>query len=208
MPRGVLMAGCAGVLLCGQAWGGEAPLYRAASLAPLAQVFLGEFAPGTMERGPIETQTPAVKLPVSGLQLAIDTGGDTDCGAGLDAAGALAKPDVATTTAAADECLFRAEVTVTTTQGAMTFEGQCDDWRAGASYCWVEGDIGQFWLRRGANAGKSLQVMFGATGLATGAASIPARGIMLDSVFDDAGRAVSDRWLLLPPEMVALSVER
>ena len=218
--RNVLAAiGGALAMAAGPVWAAEPVVFTLADKAPLGRLFVGEFAPGTMERGPIETQTPAVRLPLSAVQIGIDTGGDTDCGAGIETAAALVKANARTGEASADQCLFLAELAITSDKGQLKAIGQCDDWRNDVSYCWVEGDIGQFWLRRQAGNDKSMQLLLGppedaaapvtaAAGSTPSPAPIPRRGVMFDSVFDDAGRAVSDRWLLLPPDVVTLGLTR
>ena len=215
LVRHTILGGC--LLLCACASALADPLvFNVAGKAALARLSVGEFAPGTLERGAIETQTPTVRLAATDLQLAIESGGDTDCGAGLDTAAALGKANAVAATSPGD-CLFSATLTVATAQGVLAIIGQCDDWRKDISYCWVEGDLGQFWLRRSPDAGKPLRIVLGpfdwagAPVAAVGEPApepIPRRGIMLESVFDDAGRAVSDRWLLLPPEVVTLETVR
>jgi len=173
-------------------------------------VFVAEFAPGTLDRGPIETQPAARSEPVSAATVVFDTGGDQGCGEAMTVAAALTKPN----TAEAGDCLFEAQIQLITGVGEADLAGQCDDWRRDVSYCWVDGDLGQFWLRREPPPGKSLTLILGPyTGegavpaIAPGEApapSIPRRGIMLESRFDDAGRAILDRWLLLPAQFVSL----
>jgi len=220
MRRGVLAAAFVCVLLCEPARAGDIAAFHLADTTSLAPLFVGEFTPGTLERGPVEGQTPTVRLPVTGIQLTVDTGGDSDCGAGIGAAAALAKPDVTMSDTAAGQCLLLADISLAFAHGTLKFEGQCDEWREGVSYCWVEGDIGQFWLRRQPGHANSLQVLFGPLVKAAepaivankkgdlASSPIPIHGIMLDSVFDDAGRVVFDRWLLLPVEVVRLDVVR
>lgn len=208
------------LLACAMARADDAVLFHATDQAALKPLAIGEFAPGTLARGGIETQTPAMRIGVTGLTLEVSTGNDTDCGVGLDVSAALARTGAA---GPIEGCLFLANLTLTTEGGAMAVEGQCDDWRAGVSLCWIEGEAGQFRLVRREPGGKGLQLQFDPYGAAeqTAAIALPApaakaaaeaqpsgRGIMLDGIYDDAGRAVSDRWLLLPAEVVTLDLAR
>jgi hypothetical protein len=217
MGFGLLASSCFGA---GIALADDAPAFDLVDAGSVRSLFLAEFAPGTTERGAIETQTPAVRLPVTSLHLAIDTSGDTGCVVGLTGEAALGSKNILAPGPAAGACLFLAELSIATAQGAVQIEGQCGDWRKDVSYCWVESDAGQFWLRRRSGDSKSLQLILGSFGdavetaslLVSGrtpeAAAIPTRGVMAESVFDDAGRAVTDRWLLLPPGVVTLDIAR
>jgi len=204
------------LVACAAAVADDAVTFRAADQPALRALAIGEFAPGTLARGAIEAQTPAMRVGVTGVTLEVSTGNDTDCGVGLDTGAVLARDGSA---APIDGCLFLANLTLATERGPMAVEGQCDDWRAGVSLCWIEGEAGQFRLLRPEPGGNRLQLQFGAGGAADQTASIAlaapaaearpsARGIMLDGIYDDAGRAVSDRWLLLPPGVVTLDLAR
>ena len=219
MLRSLLWAvAAAGLGLLGAGQCGAGPLeFRLTNPAGLAKLSIGEFAPGTLQRGGIETQASADKIAVTGARLTIDTGTESDCGLPEADAEVLTKPN-ATASSSFGQCLFAARLTLMTAQGPTDIEGECDDWRQDVSYCWVAGDLGQFWLRRQpAAAGQTLDLILGPYDWAVAPiatvgepppAPIPQRGIMLDSVFDDAGRAVTDRWLLMPAEVVTLPLAR
>lgn len=218
--RGLALAVLASLQICAGEVRAAGLVFKIADPPALQSLALGEFAPGSSDRGPIEAQTPIVRLSISDFQVSVETGGEADCDAGIEAGSALVKANGAAANPAADECLFLARITIATDHGALTFEGQCDDWRNDLSYCWVDGDAGQFWVRRQPAKDSGLQVLLGpmheaprpALGPAPSNNSqsppIPERGILIDNVFDDEGRAISDRWLLFPSEVVTLNLKR
>jgi hypothetical protein len=222
---GTLVLLCA-ILPLSSAQAGTADIVRfnRAEASPLKSLLLGEFAPGTIDRGDISDQTPTVRLPVSDVQLLVRTGGDSDCGPGIEAGAALSQPsDVANAPLdddTANGCLFEADVTITSARGALKAVGQCGTWHGDVSYCPTDGDQGQFWLRRktadamdlelimGPVAATAWPVMLSALPGQAAPKPLPSRGIMLESVVDDAGRPVTDRWLLLPAEALKIELER
>lgn len=206
--------------------------FNASTGAPVGALALGEFAPGTLTRGEIETQTPTVRLPITGLHVALRTGGATGCGAGLNAEAALAKASAAPGDPSTGDCLFAADIAVVSARGTLRAEGQCGAWHGTVSYCATEIEAGQFWLRREVGDGKlaagakdaarvkHLVLILGPTSVVTVPMMIsalrgtappsppPRCGIMLEAVEDDAGRPVTDRWLLLPPQLLKIELER
>jgi len=219
--RGILASLTLGaVAMVAPAKAGEAPLLQAGDRASLGRLTLGEFAPGTLDRGAIESQTPVLRVPITDIAVTVIAGAESECKTGFDWASALAKPNAGASGGDTDSCLFLARLAVGSARGTLTTTSECDDWLEDVSECWVDGGVGQFWLRRRADNPRVLQLILGRFGeLAQPVVIVspaqplppppaPKRGIMLDSVFDDAGRAISDRWLLLPPGVVTLRLER
>lgn len=197
---------------------------------PVLTLFVGEFKPGTLDRGPINAQTPALRRAVSGLGLIVAVGGETGCGSGKDedADLALAAPNVSAAGLGDTDldCLFAAELTISTANGPERAIAQCDGWHNDISQCAMDGDIGGFALRRHEREAATLDLLLGfespadiptgsAGPIAPPADQAPAEpaltvghGIMLDAVADDSGRAIADSWLLLPPNLVTVGLKR
>ena len=224
MMRTMKVALAAGVFLWPLAAFGAGPVtYQSNDQVQLAALQVGDFKPGTLERGPIDVQTPAIRRLVTGLSLRIGTGGDSGCGDSDEASLALLLPNglPATTT----DCIFAAGLTVSTERGPQQIDAQCDVWRNDVSVCSMDGDTGAFSLRRRTSGNGTLDVIFGRApdpDVATAsvvplgkrvakpvisAQMAPSRSVMLGSVIDDEGRAISDTWLL-PQSEVTVGLKR
>lgn len=197
--------------------------YQPAGTAALAGLLVGDFKPGTLDRGPIDAQTPAVRRLVTGLSVSISAGSDSGCGDSEDARLALALPNGSPAVTA--DCIFAAGLSITTERGPQQIGAQCDAWHNDLSVCSMDGDTGAFTLRRHTPDGAALDVIFGlnpdadqptasvtplgppASGDVAGPLAAPSRAVLLGSVFDDEGRAIFDAWLL-PQSEVTVALKR
>ena len=225
-----LAAACCGLAFVAPLAEAASPLTFALTGKPaLTGVYIGAFNPGTLDRGAIETQTAAMRQPVTGFGLAL--GSAPECGGEADIAAALARPNFAIDDQAmapldGRACLFAAELSIVTDREPRMVRGRCEGWRNDVSTCWLDGDMGAFNIRRRGTNAAQLDLLIGGPATidsapetafsddnapaTTGSIAPPvsSRGIMLESDFDDAGRAVADLWLLLPQGGLTLTFQR
>ncbi len=164
----------------------DAVTFRLTKAAPLP-LSLAQFTAESLD-GTLALLTPDQQWSGKSISLQLDAGGDTGCGTltgtialALTSPNAPKAPDPPV-------CAFAARVDLTTARGDTMIAAACANWMADVSYCQVEADTGQFWLRRQPMAGapvKTLELMFGAAPAGAASAIQP-------QDLEDASQAATD----------------
>ena len=217
------------LLLASPAGAATSLTYHLGDAAALTDLTVATFPPHSLEKGPIDKQAPTAEAAVTGLDIVISTQNEFDCGSGevLAAMTKANQPASAGGDGDAESCLFAADLQIVTTSGKQDVLGGCDDWLDDVTYCWVEGDVGQFWLRRKGPDAKEIELILGpfetvtvetqaANGEGTAEGSddgsapmpIPTFGIMLDTPASASGEPIADVWLRWPAKLLTIAVHQ
>lgn len=230
-PTGLRIARRLGELVGVVLWLASAPAAQAAGEINYAVQPAGaglgmsfaNYPTGSLDHGSIDRQVPVAVEAVETLSVTVSTLNDFDCGQG-DAEHALAAPNQAKPEGTAVEpasCLFALRMTMVGRTLAREIVAGCTEWQDDVSYCWFEGDAGQFWVRRLDKTGSRLQLILGpfdessAGAPRTGAVAedgtyngVPAHGILIEQGEPDLGEAASDLWLIWSRGLTTIDVAR